>query len=78
MYRYRCDQCATTSPSVRTRVELDRERDRHRWAVHGGHIPDGERLQRSARNPASDRVAVLALAALAAVLLLTVVAGHLR
>jgi hypothetical protein len=69
MYRYRCGQCATTSPTVRTRVEMRRERDVHRRRVHGGHIPDGERMQRSVRHPAGDRTAAVALAALVAVLL---------
>lgn len=46
MYRYRCDQCATTSPIVRTWVEVLHERDRHRRLFHGGHRPDGEHLQR--------------------------------
>lgn len=77
MYRYRCGTCATTSPVVRTRLEIERERDRHRRAVHGGHIPDGERLQRAARGPGTDRTAVVALAALAVVLLISLLAGHL-
>jgi hypothetical protein len=74
-YRYRCDQCATTSPTVGTRVELTHERDRHRRIMHGGHTPDGERLQRAAR-PAADRKAIVALCALAAVLLLGLLLGH--
>lgn len=76
MYRYRCGQCATTSPTVGSRVELTHERDRHRRIVHGGHIPDGERIQRTARRPAVDRTAVVALCALAAVLLLALLFGH--
>jgi hypothetical protein len=71
MYRYRCDQCATTSPAVRTRLEADRERDRHRRHAHGGHIPDGERLQRTARTVASDRTAIIALGVLAFLLLVS-------
>lgn len=78
MYRYRCGQCATTSPTVRTRVEMRRERDVHRRRVHGGHIPDGERMQRSLRHPAGDRTAVAALAVLAVVLLLSLMASHLH
>ncbi|MEE4541007.1 hypothetical protein V2S66_03365 [Streptomyces sp. V4-01] len=77
MYRYRCGQCATTSPIVRTRVEMRHERDVHRRRVHGGHIPDGERLQRTVRHPAADRTAVVALVALVAVLFLSVLAGRI-
>lgn len=77
MYRYRCDQCATTSPTVRTRAEAERERARHRAVVHGGHIPDGEHLQRAARGPGTDRTATLALAVLAMTLLVSLLAGHL-
>jgi hypothetical protein len=75
MYRYRCGQCATTSPTVGSRVEVEYERARHRRSVHGGLIPDGERLQRAAR-PAPDRTAVVALCALAALLLLALLFGH--
>lgn len=78
MYRYRCGACATTSPTVRTRVEMRHERDVHRRRVHGGHIPDGERMQRSVRHPAADRTALVALAALGAVLILALLAGHLH
>jgi hypothetical protein len=75
MYRYRCDQCATTSPPVGTRVELTHERDRHRRQAHGGHIPDGERLQRATRPPV-DRTALIALAAVALLLLTALLFGH--
>lgn len=75
MYRYRCEQCATTSPTVGTRVEAEHERNRHRRIVHGGHVPDGERLQRAVRHPSSDRTAVVALAVLAVLLLLTLLLG---
>lgn len=78
MYRYRCGQCATTSPVVRTRVELDHERDQHRRRVHGGHIPDGERMQRAVRDRAGDRTAVVVLAVLAVILLLSLAASHLH
>ncbi|WTW95441.1 hypothetical protein OG216_19560 [Streptomycetaceae bacterium NBC_01309] len=44
MYRYRCGQCCTTSPSVVSRTRLAEERTRHRDRFHGGHIPDGERV----------------------------------
>ncbi|WP_030672353.1 hypothetical protein [Streptomyces sp. NRRL B-1347] len=43
-YRYRCDQCRTTSPPVLTRGALADERRVHRRQFHGGHIPDGERV----------------------------------
>ncbi|MGW5352193.1 hypothetical protein ACWERV_16990 [Streptomyces sp. NPDC004031] len=72
-YRYRCEQCATTSPVVRTRAAVEHERDRHRRYAHGGHIPDGERLQRAAR-AGVDRTAVVALGVLAVVLLLALLA----
>jgi hypothetical protein len=78
VYRYRCQQCATTSPPVRTRVEAERDRDWHRRAAHGGHIPDGERLQRSTRSAAGDRTAMVALAVLAAILLLSLAAGRMH
>jgi hypothetical protein len=68
MYRYRCDQCATTSPPVRSRFEAEDERDQHRQRMHGGHIPDGEHLQRTARQPANDRTALVSLAVLAVIL----------
>ncbi|MFD5552043.1 hypothetical protein ACFWJQ_35580 [Streptomyces goshikiensis] len=45
MYRYRCEQCRTTSPPVRTMREVETERTRHRRRVHAGHIPDGEEIQ---------------------------------
>lgn len=76
MYRYRCEQCATTSPTVGTRVEAEHERDRHRRIVHGGHVPDGERLQRAVRHPASDRTAVAALAVLASILAVAMLLGR--
>lgn len=69
MYRYRCEQCATTSPAVRSRLAVEYERDRHRQRFHGGHIPDGERLQRAVRSRASDRTALIALAVLAVLLI---------
>lgn len=68
-YRYRCTQCATTSPVVRTRWAAEAERDAHRRRMHGGHIPDGERLQRQLRQPA-DRTALISLVVLAFLLLI--------
>ncbi|MFJ3856176.1 hypothetical protein ACIPRL_08115 [Streptomyces sp. NPDC090085] len=44
MYRYRCERCGTTSPSVRSRDLAHTERARHRDAAHSGHIPDGEKI----------------------------------
>jgi hypothetical protein len=54
VYRYRCDQCATTSLPVRTRAEQLADRDRHRRQMHGGHIPDGEHLLRQRAGPRPD------------------------
>lgn len=44
-YRYRCDQCRTTSPPVATRADAETERARHRLLAHGAHIPDHERIE---------------------------------
>lgn len=44
-YRYRCQQCRTTSPPVPTKAAARLERGRHRDQFHGGHIPDGEEIQ---------------------------------
>jgi hypothetical protein len=71
LYRYRCEQCATTSPVVRTQLAVERERDRHRHRVHGGHIPDGERVQRHTARPGNDRVALVALAVIVLVLVVS-------
>lgn len=68
MYRYRCGQCATTSPVVRTRVEIEHERDRHRRIVHGGHRPDGEHLQRHRQPVQPVTLVALALVALAVII----------
>jgi hypothetical protein len=51
VYRYRCEQCRTTSPPVRTRPQVEAERDRHRSLAHAGHIPDGERIVRPPAPP---------------------------
>jgi hypothetical protein len=45
-YRYRCQQCRTTSPLLSSRSEAEAEGCRHRAAFHDGHVPDGERLLR--------------------------------
>jgi hypothetical protein len=45
VYRYRCNQCRTTSPAVRSKREVEIERGRHRNRSHAGHIPDGEEIQ---------------------------------
>jgi hypothetical protein len=71
VYRYRCDQCATTSLPVRTRAELHAARDRHRRDFHGGHVPDGEHLlkHRPPLRPADTRAVAWTLAILALLLL---------
>jgi hypothetical protein len=51
VYRYRCDQCRTTSLPVSTWAEVLQERDRHRRRTHGGAVPDGEHLLRARRRP---------------------------
>lgn len=51
MYRYRCQQCRTTSPAVRTEREARVEGDRHRALAHAGHIPDGEQILRPPQPP---------------------------
>lgn len=43
-YRYRCGVCRTTSDGVESRRAAESERGRHREAVHGGHVPDGESI----------------------------------
>ncbi|MGC4947753.1 hypothetical protein ACLQ2N_16350 [Streptomyces sp. DT224] len=43
-YTYRCPQCRTTSPRVLTYGLAVEQRDVHRDQAHGGHIPDGERI----------------------------------
>lgn len=65
-YRYRCGTCRTTSPVVRTRTELYGHRDSHRRRVHGGMVPDGEKLlqQRTGPRPAPTTVALVVIAAL--------------
>lgn len=67
LYWYRCEQCATTSPTVRSRLAAEVERDRHRDRVHGGHIPDGEQVMRHTARPGDDRVALMSLAVIALV-----------
>lgn len=69
MWRYRCDSCRTTSLPVRTRAEALSERDTHRRRRHGGHIPDGEHLQRTVRPSIGDRTALISLAVLALLLI---------
>lgn len=44
-YRYRCEQCRTTSPPLPTRRAADDEGAWHRARVHAGHIPDGESVE---------------------------------
>jgi hypothetical protein len=69
-YRYRCDICRTTSPDVTTRQRAQVEQDRHRETEHGGHIPDGDRIEWATPTPrysADWRLAALGLVALAGV-----------
>jgi len=51
VYRYRCQQCRTTSPPVPSRRAVETERDRHRDLAHAGHIPDGEQILRPPQPP---------------------------
>lgn len=77
MFRYRCDQCGTTSPPVGTWAELLAERDTHRRRKHGGHIPDGERLLRRRRHAQVGAVRpVVVLVLIIAVLLLGLITRH--
>lgn len=78
MYEWcsRCDTCGTTSLPVRTRAEVLAERDRHRARVHGGHVPDGERLLRRRRQPAEDLGPLLWLAVLVGLVLLAWITRH--
>lgn len=78
MYRYRCGQCGTTSLPVATRAEMLAERDRHRARVHGGHVPDGERLlQRQHRGPAGGEIRpAVVLVVLLGLLLLAAITHH--
>ena len=43
-YRYRCEQCRTTSPRVHGRDAFLYEQHEHRRLFHGGHAPDGEQM----------------------------------
>ncbi|MFI2301976.1 hypothetical protein ACH5AL_24480 [Actinacidiphila glaucinigra] len=66
MYRYRCEQCRTTSPAAHSRHELNRHRSSHRDLFHGGHIPDGEHVIASQRTslldlPREQRIAAAVL-----------------
>lgn len=44
-YRYRCEQCRTTAPTTYSRRAAAAARQDHRDQFHGGHCPDGERLE---------------------------------
>lgn len=41
-YSYRCLQCRTTSPRMRTHAEAKNEQDFHRDQAHGPHRPHGD------------------------------------
>lgn len=43
-FRYRCEQCRTTSPPAPTYAAAEEQQNQHRRRAHGGHIPDGERI----------------------------------
>ncbi|MFE9407166.1 hypothetical protein ACFYNY_36245 [Streptomyces sp. NPDC006530] len=77
-YRYRCEQCRTTSPLVASRREVEAERDRHRQVVHAGHIPDGERIIRPQPRPGtpSKPIHYVAYAAAVAALALIIWVRH--
>ncbi len=75
MYRYRCGQCRSTSPSVSSRAALAQEQRSHRFLFHGGHIPDGERIIEPAPFAVSD--IPLGQWAAGAVMTLIIVAGLL-
>jgi hypothetical protein len=64
VYRYRCERCATTSPTVATRGGALAEQDHHRAVAHGGHIPDGDHIRRLPRQPSPADRRTLLLAAL--------------
>jgi len=57
---------------VRTRAEVLDVRDAHRRRRHGGHVPDGEHLQRARRRPVDARAAAWAVIVLTALLLLLI------
>ncbi|GAA2053312.1 hypothetical protein GCM10009757_28090 [Streptomyces cheonanensis] len=72
-YRYRCRICRTSSPTVNTLAEARTARDHHRAVAHGGHLPDGDAIQREAGRPTGHQL-VVGLA----VLLVLAVIGWLR
>jgi hypothetical protein len=75
VWRYRCDQCRTTSLPVATRAEVLAARDDHRRRMHGGHIPDGERLLHRRPPPVDDLRPLIALAILVVILVLSWIAN---
>ncbi|MGW2866429.1 hypothetical protein [Streptomyces sp. NPDC001205] len=72
-YRYRCEQCRTTSPPVDTRRDVEAERDRHRRRAHAGHIPDGERIMRPQPRPGTPTKPIHYVAYAAAVAVLALI-----
>lgn len=74
-YRYRCTQCRTTSPPVATRRDAEAERDAHRDHFHGGHIPDGERIDGP---PPAPPPKPWEIAAFAAFLVVVAIIGWIR
>ncbi|MFI5755640.1 hypothetical protein [Streptomyces sp. NPDC051569] len=53
-YRYCCGQCRASSPPTPTRAESEAHRDYHRATVHGGLVPDGDRIDRVTGDAARD------------------------
>lgn len=83
-YRYRCEQCRSSSPPTATRAESEAFREAHRTTVHGGLVPDGEDIEtvsgRAAHDPNSQylstRALLIGLALLALVSLASRALGH--
>ena len=64
-YRYRCEQCRTTSPPHPTRAAAEAERHRHRARVHDGLIPDDDSIdETAAEDVGTDGLVLVLLAAL--------------
>lgn len=83
-YRYRCGQCRATSPPTLQRAEAEAHRDHHRDTIHGGLVPDQERIDHvhgdAGRDPdaryVSGRAALVGLGLLALASLISRVLGR--
>lgn len=83
-YRYRCGQCRATSPPAAGRAEVEAQRAHHRATVHGGLVPDQERIDHvhgpAARDPdtpyVSGRAVLTGLGLLALASLISRVLGR--